>query len=178
MWLYISTLTILWTLSRYHWICPAAHHHSRGDSQEINNLFSFISISQRICRTFHLFCRVYTRNPYCTHMINPYFPGLSSMQCADRIIVELSVKHARMIWVNLIIRRKQLNKSTEHKISITCINLSIYIYIWLTRNYWGTNHMSRIFIYVYLFGKNDVIMSFNRDKIYNMTSIWRIFFIW
>ena len=101
-----------------------------------NKLFSFISISQGIRTRFHLFCRVYTTTPYCTHVINPYFPGLSSMQSGDGIIVKLSVKHARMIWVNLMIRRQQLNKSTEHNISITCIILSVYcIYIYIYQAY-------------------------------------------
>ena len=87
MWLYI--LNFFW----YPWICPAVHHHSRGDWNEINKLFSFICISQGICTRFHLFCRVYTTNPYFTHVINPYFPGFSSMQCGARTTVELSVKH-------------------------------------------------------------------------------------
>ena len=87
---------------------------------------------KELCTQFHLFCRVNTTNPYCTHVTYPHFPGLSPMQCGDGI-VELSVQHARMILANLINRRQQLDKSTEHKISMTCIIISAYcIYIWLS----------------------------------------------
>ena len=41
-------------------------------------------------------------------------------------LIPLSNYQLSMIWVNLIIRRQQLNKSTEHKISITCTIFRLY----------------------------------------------------
>ena len=160
MWLHISSLIILWTF-RYPWICPAVHHHRCGDSRVINKLFPLIIISQEICSRFNLFCRIYTSNSYCTHVTNPFFPGLSSMQCGHRIIVELSVKHARMKRVNLIIRRQQLSASTEHKISITCIILSVYcIYIYMAYSQLMRYQLYEQNICVCIFIRTKIVMRF------------------
>ena len=157
MWLYILTLIILWTFFWYPWICPAAHHHSRGDWKERNKFFSFICISQGICTWFHLFCRVYTTNPYCTHVINPYFQGLSSMQCGARTTVELSVKHDMGEFDNKTTTTKQINRAQNiHNLH----NFQVILHIYMAYSQLMMYQLYEQNICVCIFIRTKMMMSF------------------
>ena len=125
MWLYIWTLIILWTLFWYPWICPAVHRHSRGDWKEWNKLFSCIciSISKEYAHGFICFVvfilRIGIALMWLTRIFQDWVP-------CNVVLVPLPNYQLSMTWVNLIIRRQQLNKSSEHTISITCTICRLY----------------------------------------------------
>ena len=115
MWLYILTLIILWTLFWYPWICRAVHHHSR-----------VVAIGRKGIIYSHLFVypKEYAHGLIC-FLVFILRIHIAHM-CLTRIFQYWGPCNVELVPLNLIIRRQQLNKSTEHKISITCAIFRLY----------------------------------------------------